>query len=123
MKKFSQIIVHIAFLFFFYFLGTWISDLLNNVIPGSVIGMVLLFLALMSKVIKTEWIEEGAQFLIRHLSLFFIPVTVGIIEYLELFSGKGILLVGVIGISTILVLISSGGTSFYFIKGRYENND
>lgn len=41
-------------------LGNGMSGLINGIIPGSVIGMVLLFLALLSKIVKPEMIHKPA---------------------------------------------------------------
>lgn len=80
----------------------------NLFIPGSVIGMILLFLLLSTNILKVSWIEEGAQVIIRHMILFFIPATVGIINYFGLFSGRGFLLIVIVLISTVLVMVGSG---------------
>ena len=52
-------------------LGNGLSSAINGIIPGSDIGMVLLFLALLSKIIKPEMIRKPAGYLINHMSLFF----------------------------------------------------
>lgn len=45
--------------------------------------------------------------LLSHLSLLFIPATVGLIDHFDLFSGKGIISALVALFSTALVMISS----------------
>src|SRR5690625_2306180 len=92
MFKLCIIFLHIIILYSFYLLGNWIQMSLNLFIPGSVIGMILLFLLLLIKGVKITWIEEGAAFLINNLPLFFIPATVGIIDYFSLFSGVLVML-------------------------------
>ncbi|WP_226035342.1 CidA/LrgA family protein [Aquibacillus saliphilus] len=120
--KILKIIAHIAVLYGFYFVGSLIQAELDLFIPGSIIGMVLLFLALTFKLIKDSWIEEGTQFLIKDMPLLFVPITVGIINYLELFSGKGFSLILIVLISTALVMISSGLTAQFFLlrKAKIE---
>ncbi|WLR50284.1 CidA/LrgA family holin-like protein [Bacillus tianshenii] len=109
--KWIKMIVQIAFLFGFYFIGTWIQEALNLFIPGSIIGMLLLFTMLKAKIIKLHWIESGASFLLSHLPLLFIPVTVGIMDYFSLFKGKGALSLLVVFLSTVLVMITSAYAS------------
>ncbi|WP_085993900.1 CidA/LrgA family protein [Oceanobacillus senegalensis] len=108
MLKFIKITLHVAILYCFYQLGNFIQQTFNLFIPGSVIGMVLLFLFLFTNIVKVSWLEDGLVFMNKHLTLFFIPVTVGIINYFELFKGKGFLLVVIVIFSTLLVMISSG---------------
>lgn len=111
MLKLGKICLHVIILYSFYLLGNWIQISLNLFIPGSVIGMILLFFLLLIKGIRLTWIEEGATFLINNLALFFIPATVGIIDYFSLFSGKGFLLIVIVLVSTAMVMSVSGRVS------------
>lgn len=118
MRNMGLLIIHIIILYIFSLVGTWIKDLFNLSVPGSVVGLLLLFILLMTNVIKLEWIEDGAQFLISNLVFFFIPATVGVMNYFDLFKGKGILLILVVLISTILVMGISGLVSQYLVKNK-----
>ena len=118
MLNVCKIILHIAFLYGIYLLGNWIQEVLGLVIPGSVIGMIILFILLSTKIIKISWIETGAKFMVNNLALFFIPATVGIMNYFDLFSGKGFLLVVIVLFSTFLVMASSGITSQWIMRRK-----
>ncbi|OEH91769.1 CidA/LrgA family protein [Bacillus solimangrovi] len=117
--KWVRFISQIAILFGFYYIGVGIQVVLNLFIPGSIIGMLLLFVLLKMNVIKLKWIDGGASFLLSHLPLLFIPVTVGIIDYFSLFKGKGFLSLIVVILSTVIVMISSAYAS-QFIAIRKE---
>ncbi|GAB3049150.1 CidA/LrgA family protein [Virgibacillus ainsalahensis] len=118
-----KIIIHIAALYGLYTVGTWIQQIFNLFIPGSVIGLILLFILLMTGTIKTAWVEKGAQFMIKHLALFFIPATVGAMNYFDLFAGKGLLLV-IIGLSsTLMVMVSAGHVSQMFMHKRERSHE
>ncbi len=99
---------HIALLSLFYSVGVFIQHLLELAIPGSIIGMLLLFLALSTKIIPVRYIEEGSTFILRHMPLLFLPVTVGILQFLNVFSGRGILLIFITLISTVIVMVVTG---------------
>jgi holin-like protein len=47
-------------------------------IPGSVIGMVLLFIALHFKWIKLKQVEEVGNWLTYNMAIFFVPAGVGL---------------------------------------------
>ncbi|HLR80439.1 MAG TPA: CidA/LrgA family protein [Bacillota bacterium] len=113
-----RMMLHIFILYIFYWIGTWVQTTFHLFIPGSVMGMVLFFILLLSKVFNPKWIEQGASLLIRHLPLLFLPATVGAIAYLELFSGRGLWLVGIVLFSTLLVMYSSGAMSQQLVKKR-----
>lgn len=106
-----RVIIHIFFLYALLLIGNLLQETFHLFIPGSVIGMLLLFILLKLGIIKLKWIDEGVSFLLRHLTLFFIPVTIGFMEYLELFKGRGILLLIITVISTALVMGIGGAVS------------
>jgi len=120
--KIVNVVLQIGLLYLIFLLGSWIQKTLNLFIPGSIIGMLILFILLSSRIVKQEWIEKGSVLLIKYLPLLFLPVTVGIISFPELFNLKGILLIFVILVSTALVMISTGMLSQRLLrKRRYEN--
>lgn len=118
-----RLILHILILYAFYYIGVWIQTTFNLFVPGSIIGMLLFFLLLTTKVLKVKWIENGTQFLLRHMPLLFVPVTVGIINYLNLFSGKGFVLVLIVLISTAIVMTSGGWIAQWLLKGKVNTHD
>ncbi|MFC2949075.1 CidA/LrgA family protein [Virgibacillus sediminis] len=123
MQMVVKIAIHIGVLFGMYWIGMQIQQALNLFIPGSVIGLVLLFSLLMSGIVKPQWVDEGAQFVVKHLALFFIPATVGIINYFDLFAGAGFLLV-IIGLgSTLIVMVVSGHVSQWLARRKNRDMD
>jgi holin-like protein len=62
---------------------------LNSPVPGSVAGFVLLYLLLSAKIVRPQWIENGASFLCKHLSLFIVPITVGVMALGPLLAHLG----------------------------------
>lgn len=110
-RKSLLTIIQIAVLFLFASIGMWIQQYFKLVVPGSVIGLLLLFILLTFNIIPEKWIAEGASFMTKHLILFFIPATVGMMNYYHLFAGKGFLLVIITVVSSLLVLIISGYVS------------
>lgn len=123
MRKSLVIICQAAILCLIYIAGTFIVETFQLPIPGSVIGMIILFILLLTNIIKPLWIQEGANFFISNLNLFFIPATVGIMNYLDFFAGKGFLLVLITIISTFLVILSSGAVSQWLISRKEKKYD
>lgn len=106
--KIIRIVLQLLVLYGFLLIGEAIQALLNLPMPGSIIGFLLLFSALLLKIYPLEWIDAGATFLLSFLSLYFIPATVGVVEYGPLFSGKGVLLLPIVIISTLLTMAAAG---------------
>ncbi|WP_458412172.1 CidA/LrgA family protein [Schinkia sp. CFF1] len=107
MGKVFKTLFQVGILYFFYYAGLWLQHTFHLLMPGSIIGMLLLFGLLMTKKFKTTWVDEGANFLLRHLSFLFIPVTVGIIDFFDLFKGRGFFSIIVVILSSILVMVTS----------------
>lgn len=121
--KITKILFQIVLLFLIYLLGSWIQKKLDLFIPGSIIGMLILFILLLTGIFKQAWVETGSVLLIKYLPLLFLPVTVGIISFPELLNVQGIFLIFVVLISTCLVMIFTGVLSQLLLKkGRYDND-
>ena len=68
-------------------------------IPGPVIGLLLLLVALRAHFVRAR-VAAVADFLLTHLSLLFVPVGVGVIVHLDLLGRHGLRLGVVIVVST-----------------------
>ena len=68
-------------------------------VPGPVIGMLLLLLALRAPAVR-EPVAVCANFLLSHLSLLFVPVGVGVMTHLGLVGQYGVRMLIVIVLST-----------------------
>ncbi|KOR76170.1 CidA/LrgA family protein [Paenibacillus solani] len=88
-------------------------------IPGSILGIVVVFILLETKILRLEWIELGANWLLAELLLFFIPAAVGIMKYFPMLEADGLQILFVVVFSTIIVMVSSGLTAG-FISSRKE---
>jgi holin-like protein len=74
----------LALIFLFQLTGETIVALTGIPLPGNVIGMILLFCALLLRIVSLDSVEKPADVLIGSLGLFFIPPGVGLIEQLPL---------------------------------------
>ena len=93
------------YILLFYFLGEVLSFLINGFIPGSVIGLVLLFLCLFFKIVKPEKVKDTATVITKNMAVFFVPPAVGLMAYAEIIS-KSIWAISLaIIISTILTIV------------------
>ncbi len=86
-------------------------------IPGTVIGMVILFILLMTKVIKLENIDMISKFLLDHLAFLFVPAGVGLISSLDVIGSAWLPIMMIVIISTVLVVGVTGWT-VQLLKGR-----
>jgi len=109
--KMIRIIAQVGLLYLFYLAGDFVQKWLHLPIPGSIVGLLLLFILLLTKVVPVAWIENGATSILSYLPLFFIPATSGIVNHLGIFSGKGLLLIAVLIVSTVLTIGAAAHSS------------
>ena len=58
--------------------GIFIASLLPVTIPGSIIGMLILFVLLALQILPAKWVNPGFYVLIRYMALLFVPIGVGV---------------------------------------------
>ncbi len=87
------------------YMSYFIKDMLS--IPGSIIGMILLFLALQFKIIRLNQIEEVSNFFLDNIAFFFVPAGVSLINSLEIIKDNLFLFLVVIFVSTFIVMYTT----------------
>ena len=100
-----------------YFAGEIISNQLNLPVPGSIIGMILLFVLLTSHIVKVENVENLANFFLDHLAFFFIPASVGLMTSFASLKGS-IFKIILLCILTTIIVIAVTGITVQFICNR-----
>jgi holin-like protein len=103
-------------------LGVFIQTTLRTWIPGSVIGMGLLYVALSSKLVPDGMLDALSGQLLDRLGLFFVCPGVEVIKYLGLVESHwGSLLVAIVG-SSVVTIVATGWVGDVNI-GRKERRE
>ncbi|MEK4995614.1 holin [Paenibacillus odorifer] len=108
MKKIVIGLLQVAGLTLFSLLINAVTPFLHIPIPGSILGMIILFLLLEFDVIHLNWVEVGASWLLAELLLFFIPSAIGVMKYANILETDGLRILAVVILGTIVVMASSG---------------
>jgi holin-like protein len=108
--KFLKILRQLALILFFLLAGEALRLVSGISIPGTVLGMVLLFLALMTKLIRLEQIDLIAKFLLDHLAFLFVPAGVGLMSSWQVIGKSWLPILLIVLFSTILVVGVTGWT-------------
>ena len=96
--------------------GEALQRLLPLPIPASVYGLVLLFLALCTGLIKVERLKKVSAFLTSILPVLFVAPAVRIVEYWDLISPNLIPIMILLLASTVLTFGISGGITQAVLK-------
>ena len=97
-----------ALLLLFQLLGELISRLGDLPLPGNVLGMGLLLLALLGNLVKVDWLEEAAELLLSNMAMFFVPAGVGVMVYGDLIAREWLPITAATIVSTFVVMAVTG---------------
>ena len=75
-----KLYVQLMIIFMISLVGEGISSVFHLPVPGSIIGLVLLFLALQFKLLRLRHISMVGNFLLANMTILFLPPAVGIME-------------------------------------------
>lgn len=90
--------------------GNLTSTLIGGFIPGSVIGMVLMFISLLTGIVKDYQIRTVSTFLTDNMTMFFIPAFMGIMDLWGIIRMNIVAWVAVVVATTLMVLLSTAFT-------------
>jgi len=85
--------------------GIAIAALLPITIPGSIIGMLILFILLSLQILPAKWVKPSCHLLIRYMALLFVPIGVGVMQYVDVIKQQFGPVVVSCFISTLVVLV------------------
>jgi holin-like protein len=113
-RKLVIIISQLAFLALLNRVGYMLAHGLSLRLPGNLVGMLILFALLSGRLVRLEWIQEGASILTRNLAFFFIPIAVGLIAFKELFWQYGLAILGTLIVSAAVGILLCGSVTQAF---------
>lgn len=98
----------LTWLVLFQLLGTALNVLFLPMLPGPIIGMLLLFVFLLLRGEVGEPLGQAASGLLRYLPLLLVPPAVGVMVYAEQIATDFWALAGALGLSLLLSLLFTG---------------
>ncbi|MGR5238857.1 CidA/LrgA family protein [Vibrio alfacsensis] len=99
-------------------IGNAIQKLTDISVPGSVIGMLVLFLSMALGVIKVEWVKPAATLFIRYMILLFVPISVGLMQHFDMLIANALpILASAVG-GSLIVLVSLAWFLDYLLKEK-----
>lgn len=97
-------------------IGVTIQKFTGVSVPGSVIGMLILFFSMALGLVKAEWVKPGATLFIRYMILLFVPISVGLMQHFDMLLANALpILASAVG-GTLIVLVSLAWLLDYLLK-------
>ena len=92
-------------------------------IPGSIYGLLLMLLCLMTGIVKLHQVEEAAGFLINIMPILFLPATSALIDSWETMRGMLLPLLVISIVTTMVVVVASGKVTDLLMQREKEESD
>lgn len=105
--KFSRLLLQVGVLILIWILASYVSTHWLDGFPPLVSGIAIALVLLALGLLKREWVNDGATWLMREMLLFFIPVAIAILQYRQELSGKLLAIMVVIVASTACVMVAT----------------
>ena len=97
-------------------IGEAVSRGLGLPLPGPVLGLLLLLIVLLARdrfailasgPLRNSGVENASKGLLAHLSLLFVPASVGVVQKLDLLAAHGIAIILILALSVIVTLLAT----------------
>lgn len=98
----------------------FISDILARlspfIMPSSLIGMIIMFLLLVSNIIDVKNIETVGDFLQQNIAIFFVPASISLIDELDFIKDNFLILFIISLISFFVAFLVTTYTTIFTMK-------
>lgn len=109
-EKSWKVLGQVGVVFGVCLVGEGIAAVLPVPFPASVVSMVLLFLLLLTKVIRPCRLKEKAGFLMENMAIFFVPAGVGIMTHFDAIRDSLLPLLAVCVLTTVITFAAAAFT-------------
>lgn len=116
-----KLYVQLMIILWFSLLGETLSNLLHLPVPGSIIGLFCLFLALQFKWLRLRHVNDVGHFLLGNMTILFLPAAVGIMDKFHVIAPY-LVPIGLIILGAIVINIAVIGLVVQWIKSRFEGD-
>ena len=113
--------VQLMIIFMISLVGEGISSVFHLPVPGSIIGLVLLFLALQFKLLRLRHISMVGNFLLANMTILFLPPAVGIMDKFQVIAPY-LLPIILIVLGAIVLNVCVIAVVVQLIKTRFEGD-
>ena len=118
MKYLKQLLIILGF----SLLGQLLHTLIPIPIPAAIYGLILLFIALCTGLLKQEHIAATADFLVGIMPVLFVAPAVNLLAYTHIIAPDLVPVVVITVVSTFVVFAVSGLVTQWLLK-KEENSD
>ena len=117
----------IIILLIFYFISFGILHIVHIQFPPTILGLILFAIALISGIVKEDWIKTSSEWLINNMAMFLLPFIAGLVAYQSILLKNLVPIVLVIFVTTTAISVLTGlfieyGTAFVRLNHWRKNH-
>lgn len=116
-----KLYVQLMIIFTISLIGEAVSGLLGLPIPGSIIGLILLFLALQMKWLRLRHVSLVGNFLLANMTILFLPPAVGIMDKFDVIAPYLLPIILII-VGALVINVMVIALVVQFVKQRFEGD-
>ena len=117
-----MILLQLLIIFAFLAIGELVVWLTDVPIPSSIIGMLLLTVALQLRLVKLCQVEGVADFLVKNLGFFFVPAGIGVMVHFDLIAKQWMPII-VASVVSIVVVLGVTGWVHQICRRYFSRNE
>lgn len=117
-----MILLQLLIIFAFLAIGELVVWLTDVPIPSSIIGMLLLTVALQLRLVKLRQVEGLADFLVKNLGFFFVPAGIGVMVHFDLIAKQWMPII-VASVVSIVVVLGVTGWVHQICRRYFSRNE
>jgi holin-like protein len=110
MKRILSTIMQVLALIAAWYAADRVAAWLHLPFSGGVVGLLVMVALLMTGTLRPAAVEQGADWLLSNMLLFFIPLVVSVVQFSDLLKSEGLRLFASIGLGFISVLLATAFT-------------
>ena len=107
------------------FLGEILKSVIPIAVPASIYGLVIMFILLLTGVLKIDMVEDTADYLVAIMPIMFVPPIVGLIDSYTLICDVLWKIMLVTVLTTVVVMVTAGSVAQLILKltGKREGKE
>ncbi|MES2162645.1 MAG: CidA/LrgA family protein [Pseudomonadota bacterium] len=110
MKRLLSTVAQVLLLIAAWYGADRVASWLALPFSGGIVGLLAMVALLLSGTVRPAAVERGADWLLSHMLLFFIPLVVSVVQFTGLLKSEGLRLFAAIGLGFIAVLLATAFT-------------
>ncbi len=99
-------------------IGTFLTNHFKLILPGNLTGLLLLFLALLLRIVRLEQVEGAARLLLDNMMVLFLPLNVGLVTILPRLKQELLAIIISLLASTVIVMVVTAKAVEMVERGR-----